>query len=80
MQLFPNGIGIIEGHVTHVQDSGFILQGIPWKKDETFKCNKQNFICLFCEAFEVNGIDWVNASADADVRIPKKRIERGRKL
>ena len=40
--------------------------------------NKQNFIDLLCETFKANGIDCVNAPADADVMIAKKGIEHAR--
>ena len=40
--------------------------------------NKQNFIDLLCETFKANGIDCVNAPADADVMIAKKGIEYAR--
>ncbi|KAK4313252.1 hypothetical protein Pmani_015368 [Petrolisthes manimaculis] len=50
-------------------------------KKETYLSNsdnKQNFIDLLCETFKANGIDCVNASADADVMIAKKGIEHAR--
>ena len=33
--------------------------------------NKQNVIDLLCETFKANGIDCVNAPADADVMVAK---------
>jgi len=41
--------------------------------------NKQNVIDLLCETFKANGIDCVNAPADADVMVAKKGIEHARK-
>ena len=37
--------------------------------------NKQNVNDLLCEIFKANGIDCVNAPADADVMVAKKGIE-----
>jgi len=40
--------------------------------------NKQNVIDLLCETFKANGIDCVNAPADADIMVTKKGIEHAR--
>ena len=50
-------------------------------KKENFLSNsdhKQNVIELLCETFNANGIDCVNAPADADVMVAKKGIEHAR--
>jgi len=52
-----------------------------WSKKENFfsnSDNKQNVIDLLCETFKANGIDCVNALADADVMVAKKGIEHAR--
>ena len=42
------------------------------------RSKKQNVIDLLCETFKANGIDCVNAPADADVMVAKKGFEHAR--